>query len=124
MELHLQKYRYNHNEYLIYDCNKEQYLVKNKEVRVMCSANFGIDVKNVLVVPVMEKGKIEVLTYNPDGTIGEADEATDFVFRKYLSDAGYTQDSITVNANRVSKIYLYDHFIMDNHIKCLAKQEA
>ena len=74
MELHLQKYRYAHNEYLVYDCNREPFIVENEEVRVMCSANFGIDVKNMLVGPVIHKGKLAVLTYNPDGTLSEADE--------------------------------------------------
>lgn len=122
MELHLQKYRYAHNEYLVYDCNREPFIVENEEVRVMCSANFGIDVKNMLVGPVIHKGKLAVLTYNPDGTLSEADEDTVYVFNRYLSDAGYIRKYRQSDASRVSRIYLYDHFIEDNHIQCNGKE--
>lgn len=124
MELHLQKYRYADNEYLVYDCNREPYIVENEEVRVMCSANFGIDVKSMLVGPVVLKGKITMLTYHSDGTLTETDEDAVYVFNKYLSDAGYIKKYKRSEARNVSRIFLYDHFILDNNIRYQEKEVA
>lgn len=124
MELHLSKYRYAHEEYLVYDCNKEPFIIENEEVRLMCSANFGIAVKNMLIGPVMEKGKLSVLVYHTDGTMEEAGEAARYVFNQYLSDAGYINRLKESKAHQVSRIYLYDHFIEDNHIRYLKKKAA
>lgn len=124
MELHLQKYRYAHNEYLVYDCSREPFIVENEEVRIMCSANFGIDVKNMLVGPIVHKDELTMLLYHPDGTVGEADEDSVYVFNRYLSDAGYIKKYQKSEAVQVSRIYLYDHFIMDNGIKLIEEKDA
>lgn len=94
MELEIQKYECQNEEYLIYDCTRNSYEFGAREARVMCSQSVGICARKVLIGPIIKsrmKGDLTMRIYNPDGTTAKPQLQDVKVFLKYLQDAGYEQ---------------------------------
>ncbi len=89
MELTLSMYQSFGNDYLIYDCLKNDYELKPEDIRHICHRQFGAGSDGILVGPLQIFGKMGVKIYNPDG--GEAAISGNgiCIFAKYLKDAGY-----------------------------------
>lgn len=89
MELTLSMYQSFGNDYLIYDCLKNEYELKPEDIRYICDRQFGVGSDGILIGPLQIFGKMGVKIYNPDG--GEAAISGNgiCIFAKYLKDAGY-----------------------------------
>lgn len=89
MELTLGMYHSFGNDYLVYDCLKNEYELKPEDIRSICNRQFGAGSDGILVGPVQIFGKMGVKIYNPDGSEAAISGNGLFIFAKYLKDAGY-----------------------------------
>ena len=60
MEMTLSKYHSFGNDYLIYDCRKNEYELKPEDIRNICSRRFGAGGDGILAGPVPMFGKTGV----------------------------------------------------------------
>lgn len=127
MKLELQKYECQSDEYLIYDCNRNDFIFGAREAKVMCSVGAGLCTKRVLVGPIIDEGHgtMTVVIYNPDGTESEPQVNDIKVFSKYLVDAGYDRTprsgsgacSDDEQIHKVYKMQFFDNFIEKYNLK-------
>lgn len=89
MELTLGMYHSFGNDYLVYDCLKNEYELKPEDIRSICNRQFGAGSDGILVGPVQMFGKMGVRIFNPDGSEAAISGNGLFIFAKYLKDAGY-----------------------------------
>lgn len=89
MELTMGMYHSFGNDYLVYDCLKNNYELKPEDIRNICNRQFGAGSDGVLVGPVQMFGKTGVKIYNPDGSEAAISGNGICIFAKYLKDAGY-----------------------------------
>ncbi|MDO4299386.1 MAG: diaminopimelate epimerase [Lachnospiraceae bacterium] len=89
MELTLSMYQSFGNDYLVYDCQKNDYELKPEDIRNICNRRFGAGSDGILVGPVQMFGKLGVRIYNPDGSEAAISGNGLCIFAKYLKDAGY-----------------------------------
>ena len=89
MELTLGMYQSFGNDYLIYDCVKNNYELKPEDIRSICNRRFGAGADGILVGPLQIYGKMGVRIYNPDGSEAAISGNGICIFAKYLKDAGY-----------------------------------
>lgn len=89
MELTLGMYQNFGNDYLIYDCMKNEYELKPEDIRSICSRRFGAGSDGILVGPTPIFGRMGVKIYNPDGSEAAISGNGLCIFAKYLKDAGY-----------------------------------
>lgn len=90
MELTLAMYQSFGNDYLIYDCMKNNnYELKPEDIRSICDRRFGAGSDGILVGPTQIFGKMGVKIYNPDGSEAAISGNGLCIFAKYLKDAGY-----------------------------------
>lgn len=125
MRFEVQKYECHNQEYLIYDCNKNEYEFGAREARVMCSQSVGVTTTKILVGPIMQKNDMTLSIYNPDGTCSEPQLDDMKVFAKYLEDAGYDRtphsdsglscDSEEIR--KISKMAFFENFIEKYNLK-------
>ena len=125
MEFEVQKYQCRNHEYLIYDCNRNDYEFGAREARVMCSQSIGVTARKILVGPVLRKDDMTLSIYNPDGTVSEPQMEDIKVFAKYLEDAGYERtrrsdsglscDSEEIR--KVCKMAFFENFIEKYNLK-------
>ncbi|HEX3022765.1 MAG TPA: diaminopimelate epimerase [Lachnospiraceae bacterium] len=88
----LEKYHGLGNDYLVYDCNKNDILLNEDQVRLICHRNFGVGSDGILVGPIFQDDKIGVRILNPDGSEAEKSGNGVRIFSKYLKDAGYMKE--------------------------------
>ena len=125
MEFEVQKYACRNHEYLIYDCNKNNYEFGAREARVMCSQSIGLITEKILVGPIMDKNDMTLYIYNPDGTLSEPQTDDIKVFVKYLEDAGYdrtprSDSGISCDSEeirKISKMAFFENFIEKYNLK-------
>lgn len=91
MKLVLEKYHGLGNDYLVFDPNKNELKLTQKNVRLICDRHFGVGSDGILEGPILEKETMEVKIWNPDGSIAEKSGNGVRIFAKYLKDAGYVQ---------------------------------
>lgn len=92
MSIFFYKYHGLGNDYLVYDCKKNNIKLNEKSVRLISDRNFGLGSDGILEGPIIEDGNIGVNIYNPDGSIAEKSGNGVRIFSKYLKDAGYVKD--------------------------------
>lgn len=100
MNIIFEKYHALGNDYLVYDCNKNEAVLKGEQIQLICSRNFGIGSDGILIGPILKDSKIGVRIINPDGSEAEKSGNGIRIFAKYLKDAGYVKD----NAFRLSTL--------------------
>lgn len=89
MGLYFTKYHGLGNDYLVYDCQKQNYILNSKEIRKICHRNYGLGSDGILIGPIFDKNKISVRILNPDGSEAEKSGNGVRIFSRYLKDAGY-----------------------------------
>ena len=77
------------NDYLIYDCLKNDYELKPEDIRNICNRQFGAGSDGILVGLIQMFGKMGVKIYNPDVSEAAISGNGLCIFAKYLKDAGY-----------------------------------
>lgn len=125
MRFEVQKYECRNQEYLIYDCNKNEYEFGAREARVMCSQNIGVTTAKILVGPIIQKNDMTLSIYNPDGTCSEPQLDDMKVFAKYLEDAGYDRTPYSDSGlscdseeiRKISKMAFFENFIEKYNLK-------
>lgn len=100
MRLVVEKYHGLGNDYLVYDPNKNKMKLNPANVQLMCNRNFGVGADGILEGPVLEKDRIFMIVWNPDGSIAEKSGNGVRIFAKYLKDAGYVQKKDFTIASR------------------------
>lgn len=91
MGLHFSKYHGLGNDYLVYDCQKNDHNLTDTEVRRICHRNFGLGSDGILVGPIWDGERIGVRIFNPDGSEAEKSGNGARIFARYLKDAGYVR---------------------------------
>lgn len=91
MRIVVEKYHGLGNDYLIYDTNKNRMELNPSNVQLLCNRNFGVGADGILEGPMMEKDRISMVVWNPDGSIAEKSGNGVRIFAKYLKDGGYVQ---------------------------------
>ena len=125
MGFELQKYECRNHEYLIYDCNKNNYEFGAREARVMCSQSIGLITEKILVGPVIRKNDMTLYIYNPDGSLSQPQTDDIRVFAKYLEDAGYdrvprSDSGMSCDSEEIRKICkmaFFENFIEKYNLK-------
>ncbi|HIR13713.1 MAG TPA: diaminopimelate epimerase [Candidatus Choladousia intestinavium] len=109
MEMTLSKYHSFGNDYLIYDCRKNEYELKPEDIRNICSRRFGAGGDGILAGPVPMFGKTGVKIYNPDGSEAAISGNGLCIFAKYLKDAGYVVKKEVVIQTRSRAVTVHYH---------------
>lgn len=91
MDVILEKYHGLGNDYLIFDPNKNELDLTEKNVPLICNRNFGVGSDGILVGPILSDDKVSMKILNPDGSEAEKGGNGVRIFAKYLKDAGYVQ---------------------------------
>ena len=109
MELTLGMYESYGNDYLVYDCVKNEYELKPEDVRNICNRRFGAGADGILVGPVQMFGKMGVKIYNPDGSEAAISGNGLCIFAKYLKDAGYVIKKELVLQTKSREVTVHYH---------------
>lgn len=89
----LKKYHGLGNDYLVYDPNKNEELLQERQIALLCRRNMGVGADGILYGPFFEENKINVRIFNPDGSEAERSGNGIRIFSRYLKDAGYITDT-------------------------------
>ena len=90
-EITLRKYHGLGNDYLIYDPNRNERLLQERQITALCRRNVGVGADGILYGPFFDGEAIRVRIFNPDGSEAEKSGNGIRIFSKYLKDAGYVQ---------------------------------
>ncbi len=91
MEVILKKYHGLGNDYFVFDPNKNELVLTEENVKMICNRNFGMGSDGILEGPVMKEEGIYFKIWNPDGSETEQSGTGARIIAKYLKDAGYVQ---------------------------------
>lgn len=89
MSILLSKYHGLGNDYLVLDPNKNDCILQDRKIEMICRRNFGVGSDGILYGPIIEDGKIFVKIFNPDGSEAEKSGNGIRIFAKYLLDESY-----------------------------------
>ena len=78
------KYHSLGNDYLIYDCNKNQEALDKEKIVKLCNRNYGIGADGIVEGPYKKDGKMYVKVYNADGSEAEQGGNAILIFAHYL----------------------------------------
>jgi len=92
MKLTFYKYHGLGNDYLVYDRKKNEAILDEEDIKLICDRNFGLGSDGILEGPYDTEGKISIKIFNPDGSEAEKSGNGVRIFSKYLKDAGYVQE--------------------------------
>lgn len=87
----LEKYHGLGNDYIVFDPNKNELVLNEKNVPVICNRNAGLGADGLLEGPILQEDGMYVKVWNSDGSISETSGNGILIFAKYLKDAGYVQ---------------------------------
>ena len=110
-EITLRKYHGLGNDYLIYDPNRNERLLQERQITALCRRNVGVGADGILYGPFFDGEAIRVRIFNPDGSEAEKSGNGIRIFSKYLKDAGYVKgDSyvLTTKAGKTQVDFLKD----------------
>lgn len=91
MDFH--KYHALGNDYIVIDPRKTDIDLCPENIRLICHRNFGVGSDGILCGPIIDKGKIGLNIYNPDGSKAEKSGNGIRIFSRYLMDTGYVSES-------------------------------
>ena len=92
MKITLERYHGLGNDYLVYDPQINEMELNEERIRLICDRNFGCGSDGILFGPIIEKDRIRVRIYNPDGSEAEKSGNGVRIFSKYLKDMGYVSE--------------------------------
>ena len=90
MQIVLERYHGLGNDYLVFDPNKNELELNEKNVKMICNRNMGLGSDGIVEGPLLGE-HLSVKIWNPDGSIAEKSGNGVRIFAKYLKDAGYVQ---------------------------------
>lgn len=92
MNLIFEKFHGLGNDYLVYDCIKNNVFLGEEDIKHICHRNCGIGSDGILIGPIYEEGMIKVKIYNPDGSEAEKSGNGVRIFSRYLQEEGYIKE--------------------------------
>lgn len=95
MEIKIDKYDGLGNDYFIYDTQRNDLVLNQQRVRLLCDRNFGGGADGILEGPIPMDGGTGVRIWNSDGTVAEISGNGVRIFARYLRDAGYITEDVT-----------------------------
>ena len=110
-EITLRKYHGLGNDYLIYDPNRNERLLQERQIKALCRRNVGVGADGILYGPFFDGETIRVRIFNPDGSEAEKSGNGIRIFSKYLKDAGYVKEDsyvLTTKAGKTQVDFLKD----------------
>lgn len=105
----LRKYHGLGNDYLVYDPNRNDCLLTERQVEALCRRNIGVGADGILYGPFIDGEELSVRIFNPDGSEAEKSGNGIRIFSRYLKDAGYvTADTymLTTKAGKTKVTFL------------------
>ena len=90
-EITLRKYHGLGNDYLIYDPNRNDDLLQERQIQALCKRNIGVGADGILYGPFFVGEEMWVRIFNPDGSEAEKSGNGIRIFSRYLKDAGYVK---------------------------------
>lgn len=108
-EITLRKYHGLGNDYLVYDPNRNECILQERQIEQLCRRNIGVGADGILYGPILDGEEIRVRIFNPDGSEAEKSGNGIRIFSKYLRDTGYvTEESyvLTTKAGRTGISFL------------------
>ena len=91
MKVVLERYHGLGNDYVVFDPNKNELELNERNVRRICDRNAGLGSDGVLEGPILKEDGMYVKVWNPDGSESETSGNGVRIFAKYLK---YTQSTI------------------------------
>lgn len=91
MRVKLEKYHGLGNDYFVFDPDKNDCRLNEKNVQMICNKNIGMGSDGILEGPIMTEKGIYLKIWNPDGSEAAHSGNGVRIFAKYLRDAGYIQ---------------------------------
>ena len=91
MKLNLERYHGLGNDYFVYDPNKNELKLTQKNVELICDRKKGLGADGILEGPILEGKYPSVRIWNSDGSTAEKSGNGIRIFAKYLKDASYVQ---------------------------------
>ena len=91
MKLNLERYHGLGNDYFVYDPNKNELKLTQKNVELICDRKKGLGADCILEGPILEGKYPSVRIWNSDGSTAEKSGNGIRIFAKYLKDASYVQ---------------------------------
>ena len=91
MKVVLERYHGLGNDYVVFDPNKNELELNERNVRRICDRNAGLGSDGVLEGPILKEDGMYVKVWNPDGSESETSGNGVRIFAKYLKDASYVQ---------------------------------
>lgn len=110
-EITLRKYHGLGNDYLIYDPNRNQAGLQERQIQQLCRRNVGVGADGILYGPFFVGEELHVRIFNPDGSEAEKSGNGIRIFSKYLKDMGYVRENsytLTTKAGRTNVTFLDD----------------
>lgn len=102
-EITLRKYHGLGNDYLIYDPNRNDFLLQERQIEALCRRNLGVGADGILYGPFFDGEEIRVRIFNPDGSEAEKSGNGIRIFSRYLKDAGYVKSDSYVLTTKAGK---------------------
>lgn len=102
-EITLRKYHGLGNDYLIYDPNRNENLLQERQIEALCRRNIGVGADGILYGPFFDDEEIRVRIFNPDGSEAEKSGNGIRIFSKYLKDTGYIKEKSYVLTTKSGK---------------------
>ena len=91
MKITVERYHGLGNDYLVYDPNKNEMELNERNVKALCNRNMGLGADGILEGPILNDKHMGVKIWNPDGSTAEKSGNGVRIFAKYLKDADYVQ---------------------------------
>ncbi len=102
-EITLRKYHGLGNDYLVYDPNRNEGALGERQMEELCRRNIGVGADGILYGPFLEDGEVRVRIFNPDGSEAEKSGNGIRIFSRYLRDAGYVREDSYVLTTKAGK---------------------
>lgn len=102
-EITLRKYHGLGNDYLVYDPNRNEKLLQERQIEALCKRNIGVGADGILYGPFFDGEEIKLRIFNPDGSEAEKSGNGIRIFSKYLRDMGYVREDSYVLTTKAGK---------------------
>lgn len=91
-EITLRKYHGLGNDYLVYDPNRNEHFLHERQIEALCKRNIGVGADGILYGPFFVEDEMWMQIFNPDGSEAEKSGNGIRIFSRYLKDAGYVKE--------------------------------
>lgn len=108
-EITLRKYHGLGNDYLVYDPNRNETILSERQMEALCRRNIGVGADGILYGPFFDGEELKVRIFNPDGSEAEKSGNGIRIFSRYLRDMGYVKEDsyeLTTRAGKTRVTFL------------------